>query len=105
MTSIGKMIEQLDGLRDTKDISDWEMKIKTAKIVKILPTRIWIESDFFGARHVVLQHEGYEPFRYATFNYNYAYTSNSNIVARSEKLAKELGAVAPIEHRFITHNG
>ena len=80
------------------------MEIKTAKIVKILPTRIWVESDFCGARHVVLQHEGHEPFRYATFNYDYAYTSNSNNVARAEKLAKELGAVEPIEHRFITPN-
>jgi hypothetical protein len=78
------------------------MEIKTAKIVKILPTRVWIESDFAGARHVVLQHEGYEPFRYATFNYDYAYTSNSNTVAKAEKLAKELGAVEPIEHRFVS---
>ena len=81
------------------------MEIKTAKIVKILPTRIWIESDIFGTRHVVMQHEGYEPFSYATFNYDYAYTSNIITVARAEKLAKELGAVAPIEHRFISPNG
>ena len=80
------------------------MEIKTAKIVKILPTKIWIESDFFGARHVVMQHEGYEPFRYATFNYDYAYTSNSNTMAQAEKLAKELGAVGAIEHRFMTPN-
>lgn len=78
------------------------MGIKTAKIVKILPTRIWIESDFAGARHVVLQHEGHEPFRYASFHYDYAYTSNSNTVFRAEKLAKELGAVEPIEHSFIS---
>ena len=80
------------------------MEIKTAKIVKILPTRIWIESDFSGARHVVLQHEGYEPFRYATFYYSYAYSSNNTTVTRAEKLAKELGAVDPIEHRFRIPN-
>jgi hypothetical protein len=77
------------------------MKIKTAKIVKILPTIIWIENDFAGSRHVILQHEGYAPFRYATFYYSYAYSSNNTTVTRAEKLAKELGAVEPIEHRFV----
>lgn len=68
-------------------------------LVEILPTKIWVESDIMGARHVVLQHEGLEPFTYASFYYDYAYTSNSGTHAAVESLAKALGATEPIEHR------
>lgn len=34
--SIGTMIEQLDGLRDTKDISDWEDSFITSVLHKYL---------------------------------------------------------------------
>ena len=39
MTSIGKMIEQLDGLRDTKDISDWENSFITSICDKYFPAK------------------------------------------------------------------
>jgi hypothetical protein len=52
-----------------------------------------------GARHVVMQHQGYEAFTYASFHYDYAYTSNSGTHAAAEALARSLGAAEPIEHR------
>lgn len=73
--------------------------IKTVKVVRIMPTRIWIENDIVGARHVMLQHEGMHPFCYASFHYDYAYTNNSGTWAAATELAKALGAVEPIEHR------
>ena len=76
------------------------MKIQQATIVDILPTRIWIESDMMGARHVVMHHQDLEePFTYATFHYDYAYTSNSGTHSAAENLARALGASEPIEHR------
>jgi len=68
-------------------------------IIKILPTKVWVESDVFGCRHVVLQHEGMEPFTYATFGYSYAYTSNSETSAMATELATRLGATEPVEQR------
>jgi hypothetical protein len=68
-------------------------------VVEILPTRIWVESDLLGARHVVLQHEGMEAFTYASFHYRYGYTDNSGTYAAAEALATQLGAAQPIEHR------
>lgn len=70
-----------------------------AVTVTILPTACWIESDFFGGRHVVLQHEGLEPFTYASFPYDYRYTSNSMTAIAAETVARSLGAVDPIEQR------
>lgn len=68
-------------------------------LVEVLPTRIWVESDMMGARHVVMHHQDFgEPFTYATFHYDYAYTSNSGTHAAAENLARALGADEPIEH-------
>ena len=53
------------------------MEIQKATLVEILPTQIWIENGICGDRSVVLQHQGMEPFVYARFGYNYAYTSNA----------------------------
>ena len=75
------------------------MNIGTATLVEILPTAIWIESDMLGSRHVVLQHQGHEPFTYASFHYDYRYTSNSGTYSAAEQLALALGATKPIEHR------
>lgn len=73
---------------------------QTATVVEILPTRIWIESDMMGARHVMVHHEGFgDPFAYATFHYNYAYTSNSGTLGAAINLALHLGATDPVEHR------
>ena len=72
----------------------------TARVVEILPTRIWIESDMMGSRHVVMHHEGFgDPFTYATFHYNYAYTSNSGTWDAAHSLALSLGATEPVEQR------
>ena len=75
------------------------MKIEQATIVEILPTKIWIESDMFGARHVMMQHQGCEPFTYCSFGYNYAYTSNVGTHEAAVSMAKSLGAVEPIEQK------
>ncbi len=75
------------------------MQIETATIVSIAPTSIWIESDIMGSRHVVMQHEGCEPFTYATFHYDHRYTSNGVTWDAAEKMAIALGATEPIEHR------
>lgn len=68
-------------------------------VERILPTRIWIESDIFGSRHVMLQHEGTEPFCYASFFYDYLYTSNSGTWEAAHTLAIKLGGIEPIECR------
>ena len=74
--------------------------VPTVKAVEMLPTRVWIESDMMGARHVVMHHEGFgEPFTYASFHYNYAYTSNSGTWGAAHRLALQLGAAEPVEQR------
>lgn len=74
--------------------------VPTVRVVEILPTRVWIESDMMGARHVVMHHEGFgEPFTYASFHYDYAYTSNSGTWDAAERLALALGATEPVEER------
>ena len=35
--------------------------IKTAKIVKVYDTHVWVESDFCGGKHIMVQHEGDNP--------------------------------------------
>lgn len=75
--------------------------IQTATLVEIVPTKVWIESDLWGARHVMLQHqvEGEKPFCYCTFHYNWRYTSNGGTMAAAEAVARSLGAADPIEHK------
>lgn len=73
--------------------------VPTATLVKVYPTRIWIESGMMGERVVVLQHEGCEPFDYATFGYDYRYTSNSGTWEAARSLALALGATEPVEQR------
>lgn len=68
--------------------------------VTLLPTRIWIESGLTGERVVVVQHEGCEPFNYATFPYDHRYTSNAGTRDAARSLALALGAVEPIEERM-----
>lgn len=75
------------------------MNIQTAEIVKVYPTSIWIESGWCGERRVMLQHEGCEPFAYATFGYDYRYTSNAGTFAAARSVALSLGAKEPIEQR------
>lgn len=74
--------------------------LQQVTIVEILPTRIWIENDVMGARHVVMHHQDFgEPFTYATFHYEYGYTSNSGTWDQANTLALALGATEPVEHR------
>ena len=68
-------------------------------VVHMLETKVWVENDLFGGRHVVLQHEGCDPFTYASFFYDWRYTSNSFTLNAAETLARQLGAVGPIEHK------
>lgn len=77
-----------------------ELAKASVDLVEILPTKIWIENGICGDRSVVLQHEGCEQFKYATFGYNYAYTSNAGTWEAAQKLARELGATDPIEIRY-----
>lgn len=73
--------------------------VQQATLVEILPTRIWVESDIMGGRHVMCQHEGMEPFEYASFHYSYAYTSNAGTWSAAHNLALALGASEPVEER------
>ena len=74
--------------------------VPNATVVEILPRKVWIESDLMGARHVVMHHQGYgEPFTYASFHYDYAYTSNSGTWDAAHSLALALGATEPVEQR------
>lgn len=75
------------------------MKIDQAEIVSIAKTAVWVEDDLLGARHVVVQHEGCEPFTYASFHYHHYYTDNASTCRAADALALQLGAVAPVEHR------
>ena len=74
--------------------------MKDIQLVEILPTKIWIESDMMGARHVMAQHQGLEPFTYATFYYDHYYTSNSGTWDAAQALALTLGATAPVEQKL-----
>lgn len=75
------------------------LALPPVKIVHIAPTEVWIENDFFGGRHVMMQHEGCEPFTYCSFHYNYTYTSNSGTLSAATEMALKLGAVEPIQIR------
>lgn len=73
--------------------------LKTVRVAKILETTIWIESGFAGDRYVVVQHEGMEPFTYATFHYRYGYTDNAGTLHEATRLALQLGATEPVQIR------
>jgi len=81
--------------------------INRVKVESISTVKVWIESDMLGARHVVIQHDGARlpPFIYATFHYNYAYTSNYATLQAAELLAIQLGATVPVEHRTVAVAG
>ena len=65
--------------------------MQTVEIVEILPTQYWVESDFMGSKHIMIQHEGMEPFCYCSFHYNYAYTSNSVIHKMAVRMMENFG--------------
>ena len=57
--------------------------MEKVKIVEVFPLKIWVEKDIMGSSHIMMQHDypGQKPFQYASFFYDYAYTSNSGIHA------------------------
>lgn len=65
--------------------------MREATIVKVYPTTYWVERDFFGSSHVMMQHEGMHPFTYASFHYDYAYTSNAGVHMAVVSLMKQFG--------------
>ena len=65
--------------------------MQQATIVKILPTQYWVESDLFGGKHIMIQHEGMQPFCYCSFHYNYAYTGNSQIHQEAVNMMARFG--------------
>ena len=65
--------------------------VKTVEIVKIYDTRIWVESDFWGSKHIMISHEGDNPFEYASFHYDYAYTSNAQMHTEVVNMMKRFG--------------
>ncbi len=73
--------------------------IQRVDIVKIAKTNVWIEDDLFGGRHVVVQHEGCDPFTYASFHYDHRYTTNAGTRSAATELALQLGATAPVQHK------
>lgn len=94
------MTDRLKGIMSAlEQIAVKPMHIQQAVLVEILPTRIWIESGMLGERVVVMQHQGCEPFDYATFGYDYRYTSNSSTWDAAHGLALQLGAKEPVERR------
>ena len=66
-------------------------EIQTVEIVKIYPTKYWVEKDMFGSAHVMIQHEDFHSFTYATFNYDYAYTSNAGVHSAVVEVMKGFG--------------
>lgn len=76
--------------------------VETGEIVKIFERKIWIETDFHGNKHIMVQHQDgeSEPFCYCSFFCDHRYTSNSSTHAAAENMAKALGAQEPIEDRF-----
>lgn len=68
-------------------------QIKKVEIVKIFPTEVWYEKDFFGTVHIKMQHMApdMEPFTFIQIHYNYAYTSNSHQYNVVKKIGQLLG--------------
>ena len=77
-------------------------KLETASIVEIFPMKVWMESDFFGNKHVMVQHQddNSEPFTYCTLYYDNHYTCNSMMFEMAEKIAIALGAKKPVERKI-----
>ena len=77
-------------------------KLETASIVEIFPMNVWIESDCFGRKHVMVQHQDgiSDPFTYCTLHYDNHYTCNSMMFDMAEKIAIALGANKPIERKM-----
>lgn len=73
-----------------------------AEVIHVYGKKVWIESDFLGSKHVMVQHDAPDetPFCYATFHYDHRHTSNSTTCFEALAIAKSLGATEPIEERI-----
>ncbi len=76
-------------------------RIETVEVVKVYGNKVWVESDFFGSKHVMVQSEasGRSPFCYCSFNYAYGYTDNLSVHEAAQSMAISLGATEPVEFR------
>jgi len=81
-------------------------EVEALEVAKVYERKIWVEGDFMGAKHVMIQHDDgkSDPFCYCTFNYDYGYTDNSMIRQQAENMAISIGAKEPIEHRHRPFN-
>ena len=65
--------------------------MKTVEIVKIYPTKYWVERGMFGDAYIMMQHEDMHAFQYASFGYDYAYTSNAGVHSEVVSMMKRFG--------------
>ncbi|ANO35624.1 hypothetical protein A6E01_20655 (plasmid) [Vibrio breoganii] len=61
--------------------------------------KIWIESDCFGNRHVMVKRDPLGSFCYCTFYYKYPFVCNAAIDRTAEAMAISLGASHPVAKR------
>jgi len=75
--------------------------METVEVVKVYGNKVWVESDFFGSKHVMVQSEapGSEPCCYSSFYYCYGLTDNRSVHEAARSAAISLGATEPIEFR------
>ena len=75
--------------------------METVEVVKVYGNTVWVESDFFGSKHVMVQSEasGAEPCCYCSFNYCYGHTDNRSVHEAALRMAVSLGATEPVEFR------
>lgn len=75
--------------------------METVEIVKVYENKVWVESDLFGGKHVMVQSASprAEPFCYCSFHYGYGYTDNATIHNAATRMAISLGATEPVEFR------
>lgn len=66
-------------------------KIQTVELVKVYPTRVWVEKDFAGTVHIKMQHQGDKEFDFIQIGYDYRYTHNSHQAWLAEQIVKLLG--------------
>lgn len=69
------------------------MNIEQGTIVKILPTEVWYEKDFFGTVHIKMQHQGMPAFTFIQMYYDYAYTSNGH----QHDIVKQIGRLLGVD--------
>lgn len=65
--------------------------MKTVQVVGIIPTKYWVEKGMCGDAYIMMQHEGFHEFEYASFGYDYAYTSNAGVWSEVVEMMKRFG--------------